>query len=85
MPKRVLALLALLLAGYEGWTLSNAAEGDTISEVVWALTERFPVISFLFGVVAGHFFWQRRHAGDVPVRTPARGADRGGDDAAVGG
>lgn len=59
-PKAVLGVLVSLLLGYEAWTLSNAPEGDTISEVVWSLNEQWPVIGLLFGILAGHFFWQRK-------------------------
>lgn len=57
---RIFAALVLALFGYEAAALSNQAEGDTISEVIWVLYERFPVLGFLFGVLCGHFFWQRR-------------------------
>lgn len=61
MPLRplLLALLALLL-GYEGLALGNATPGDTISEVIWELSDRWPVVPLAFGLLMGHFFWPRR-------------------------
>ena len=57
---RLLAVLVLALLGYEGWTLNNAAPGDTISEVVWAMDRNYGgIVGLLFGVLMGHFFWQR--------------------------
>lgn len=58
-PRRIFGALAALLAVYEGVTLANAAPGDTISEIVWALSDRWPVVTFLFGLLAGHWFWPR--------------------------
>lgn len=57
--RRIFGALAALLAVYEGVTLANAAPGDTISEIVWALSDRWQVVTFLFGLVAGHWFWPR--------------------------
>ena len=55
--KRVLFALGAGLAAYEFEALRNRNDGDTISEVVWA-ANRYPLIPFLAGMVAGHFFWQ---------------------------
>jgi len=52
-------LLALLFA-YEGYALLTPEPGDTISEITWAVSTSAPVIAFFFGVLCGHFFWQRR-------------------------
>ncbi|MCC6650676.1 MAG: hypothetical protein IT348_05965 [Candidatus Eisenbacteria bacterium] len=60
----VLAALVLGLFGYEGYTLGNSAEGDTISEVVWALSDRYPVLVLFFGILYGHWFWQRKRGGN---------------------
>jgi hypothetical protein len=57
--KTIFVLLVLGLFGYEGYTLSNAAEGDTISEIIWTLTEKWPIVAVFFGVLMGHWFWQR--------------------------
>jgi hypothetical protein len=47
------------LCVYEVVTLSNKCEGDTISELAWATTTKRPIVPFAFGVLMGHFFWQR--------------------------
>ena len=57
--KRIFLLLVLALFIYEGIALMNAAPGDTISEIMWAASQR-PLIPFAFGVLCGHFFWQRK-------------------------
>lgn len=59
-PRRIFGALAALLAVYEGVTLGNDASGDTISEIVWALSDRWQVVTFLFGLVAGHWFFPRK-------------------------
>lgn len=43
-------ILAVLLA-YEGWTLTNNYEGDTISEMMWVLAKR-PMVPCIFGMAA---------------------------------
>lgn len=58
--RTVLAILVAGLVGYEAWTLNTQATGDTISEVVWSVSDRWPVVGLLFGLVMGHFFWPRR-------------------------
>ena len=56
----VLLALTSALLGYEGMALWTTTKGDTISEVVWRLSEQYPILPFLGGVLAGHFFWPRR-------------------------
>lgn len=46
------AILATLLL-YEGWTLVNAFPNDTISEIIWGMSNR-PMIPFIFGAA---FAW----------------------------
>jgi len=46
------------LAAYEVWALANKPDGDTISEIVWAAAAKRPVVPFLGGLLAGHFFWR---------------------------
>jgi len=58
MYKYIFAGLILALFIYEAWALTNKASGDTISEIFWYLSRR-PIVPFLFGVLCGHFFWQR--------------------------
>ena len=47
-----------LIVFYEIYAARTATRGDTISEVIWTLSKR-PMVPFLFGVLCGHFFWQR--------------------------
>lgn len=66
---RVLLIISLLavvaLASYEILALINKKPGDTISEVFWWVSPRYPILVFLIGLVigvlAGHFWWQRAH------------------------
>lgn len=43
---------------YEGWTLVNHTAGDTISEAVWSISTKRPIVPFALGFLMGHFFWQ---------------------------
>jgi len=47
------AIVASLAAAWEAWTFFNQYEGDTISEVIWALTAR-PMVPFVFGLGVCH-------------------------------
>lgn len=49
-------LLGLMFV-YEGWAIASL-NGTTISEITWGLAAH-PIVPFLVGIVAGHFFWQR--------------------------
>lgn len=51
-----IAIVGLLI--YEGYTLTNKRKGDTLSEGVWDIAPKRPLIPFLAGLVCGHFFWQ---------------------------
>lgn len=59
MKARPVVFWVLLVAmiGYEAWALFSG-NGQTISEITWNLA-RHPIVPFLVGVLAGHFFWQR--------------------------
>lgn len=61
----------LLVLGVVGvWDVilaTNAARGDTISEVTLAFTQRHPWLTFALGYVAGHLTWpQYREKKEVP-------------------
>lgn len=43
---------------YEIYALVNRTPHDTLSEAVWRAIYRRPLISFLLGLVVGHFVWQ---------------------------
>ena len=68
MHKLFLALVGGLLA-YEAVTLANNREGDTISEIIWTVTTKRPLVPFAFGVLMGHFFWQRALSRPAPPAT----------------
>jgi hypothetical protein len=57
--KRAFIGLSVAIATYEVCALENREDGDTISERVWAAS-KYPLVPFLAGMIAGHFFWQRR-------------------------
>lgn len=52
----------LLAAGlaFEVYTLFNRRHGDTLSEVVWSLTDQTPLIPLVIGIICGHWFWPRK-------------------------
>ena len=54
----VLVVIALL--AYEAYSLVNGVPGDTLSEAVWGVSHDYPLLPFAAGIVAGHFFWQRK-------------------------
>lgn len=53
----ILGAVAGLLV-YEAYTLANRKRGDTISESVWRVNRKRPLVPFVAGFVMGHFFWQ---------------------------
>jgi hypothetical protein len=55
--KWILIISCAGILGYEAWALFNRTPGDTISEIIWDLSKR-PLIPFVFGWLAGHFFGQ---------------------------
>lgn len=57
--KKIFWVLGAGVAAYEVAALMNHEDGDTISERVWEACDR-PLVPFLIGMTAGHFFWHRR-------------------------
>jgi hypothetical protein len=50
------AIVALL--GYETYTIWTARPDDSISALVWQAVTARPILPFLAGLLAGHFFWR---------------------------
>jgi hypothetical protein len=52
----VLVIVGLVLVAYE--LLAVYRDGDTLSALIWKASLRRPIIPFLAGLLAGHFFWR---------------------------
>lgn len=57
----LIIILALLMLFWELYVIILAPELKTISEEIWALNDRTVIVSFVAGMLCGHFFWARRH------------------------
>jgi len=53
----VVVCLLLLLLLWELWTVVNKIPGDTVSESIKRVSFRYPIVAFLAGVLAGHWWW----------------------------
>lgn len=63
----LVAIIGLLM--WEALVLSNGVPGDTLSEAVWNATYATPLVPFLSGVLAGHWFFPKGrcvHCGQRP-------------------
>lgn len=69
MQKLFVALVGGLVV-YELAALANKYEGDTISEILWTVTARRPLVPFACGLLMGHFFWQRAESA-APLAPPS--------------
>lgn len=61
--KLTLAALAVafgVLSYAEFRALLDNRKGDTISEQVWKVNDKTPLLAFMSGFLAGHLFWQSR-------------------------
>ena len=57
--KQILWLVWVLVGlGLEIWALADRHPGNTLSETVWEITRKYPLLPLGFGLLAGHFFWQ---------------------------
>lgn len=45
------------LVAYDLWTGLKNGSQTTISVQMYALSCRYPIIPFVFGVIAGHLWW----------------------------
>jgi len=52
-----LAILAVILIGWDIYLATNSQTGDTISEVVQFWSMRHPIFAYAYGILGGHFFW----------------------------
>jgi hypothetical protein len=50
----------VLIAGYDVFVATNAAKGDTISELTLSWAWRFSTLPLAWGVVVGHLCWPAR-------------------------
>jgi hypothetical protein len=50
-------IICLLI--YEIYAITTSWKGDTISEMIWEISLRKPIIPFAFGFLMGHFFWSK--------------------------
>jgi hypothetical protein len=50
---------ALILLVWDVIVAYNDVQGDTISELVRDLSHAWYVLPYVFGIVTGHFFWNR--------------------------
>ncbi len=50
----------MLGLGLEVGALVSQKPGTTLSETVWMITRDYPLLPLAFGLLMGHFFWQRR-------------------------
>jgi hypothetical protein len=57
--RNIFLLWVLLGFVYEAVALYTPQRGDTISEIVWDFSARYPLLVLGFGLLMGHFFWQR--------------------------
>lgn len=57
--KWIFLALVLLACLYELSALVTKEDGDTISEIVWTISSKRPILPFAIGVLCGHFFWQK--------------------------
>lgn len=51
-----LIVLALIVAAYDVWR-ELKKDDSTISAVLLRASMHYPILSFLFGILAGHLFW----------------------------
>ena len=42
---------------WESWALVNKRKYDTISETVWKVVKRRPLVPFAIGMLMGHWIW----------------------------
>lgn len=57
-PPTIFVSLILALCAYEIYALADQRPGDTISEIIWALSAR-PLVPFAAGFLCGHFFFPK--------------------------
>ena len=55
----ILVGTAIVLALWDVFAAAQPVSGDTISEVIWAVSAKHPIIPMAIGVICGHLFWQK--------------------------
>jgi hypothetical protein len=53
----VIAVMVVLLIGYDVWTAIKKGATTTISWTLWTYAQQYPIIPFALGVLMGHLFW----------------------------
>jgi hypothetical protein len=55
--KIIIIAIIIIVVGYDIAVAILGNEGETISEILYGYSLRFPVIPFSFGFLMGHLFW----------------------------
>ena len=63
-------LIIALVTVFDIWTLARRGYSTTISWQIYVHSKSWPVIPFLFGLLAGHLFFPNR-AGNEPTAITA--------------
>lgn len=61
--KLVLVAVGVVLIAWDIWLYVSPAPADTISRVLFDTATEHPILPFVFGVLAGHWFWGLRARG----------------------
>lgn len=48
----------VLIAGFDVFAFARWGGNFTISTITWNVAQKYPIIPFAVGVLAGHLFWQ---------------------------
>jgi len=58
--KIILIVTALFLIGYDIYAYIEGGVGSTISRVVLAWSQAWPIVPLTIGVICGHLFWPQK-------------------------
>ena len=56
----LIIILAFIMLIWELYIIIFNPIGTTLSEEVWKMNDRTVIVSFVVGLLSGHFFWPRR-------------------------
>jgi peptidoglycan/LPS O-acetylase OafA/YrhL len=51
---------------YDIYAYIKLGDGNTISEIIWRYSKDYPILPFLGGLLAAHFWWTKRNGGGLP-------------------
>jgi hypothetical protein len=61
ITKIFVGVTALVIAAFDGFIMAKGGTEASISHYLITASYKYPIMTFMFGVICGHLFWRMRY------------------------